>query len=147
MKFAHTVFSLTTTKQFDFVDATEDVRKFAEESGVRNGLVNVQILHTSAALVLNENEPLLLEDFQSSLERMAPNHEPYRHDDFSVRTVNMCDDECDNGHAHCKAIRLLSTITLNMIDGRVQLGQWQRILFLELDRSRDRKYQVVVMGK
>ena len=127
---------------------TDDVCKMVLDSGVKLGLVNVQSMHTTAAVLVNENEPLLHEDFKRHLDEMLPvDHTEYRHDDFSVRTVNMCDDECANGHAHCKALHLPTSVTLNIVDGEVQLGRWQRIFFIELDRSRARQMQVLVLGE
>ena len=138
---------MQTKGVFDFIDITEDVRSFVESSGIVNGLVNVQTMHTTAMIILNENEPLLLEDIKKNLERMAPVDAGYNHDNFEIRTVNMCTDECDNGHSHCKAIYLPPNITLNLIDRKLQLGQWQNILFVELDRSRPREYQIQVIGE
>jgi len=147
MKTANTTLSYQTKGLFDFIDLTEEIKKFVSESSIKNGLVNVQILHTSAALIFNENEPLLLEDIKANLEKIAPKDADYGHDDFDRRTVNVCDNECVNGHSHCKAIRLPSTITLNLIKGKLQLGQWQRIMLAELDSSRPRKIQVQVIGE
>jgi thiamine phosphate synthase YjbQ (UPF0047 family) len=81
------------------------------------------------------------------LERIASKDIRYKHDDFSIRTVNVCDGECANGHAHCKAAHLSANATLNVVGGRLQLGQWQRILFIELDRSRPRQVQLLVLGE
>jgi len=139
-------FSYHTKKCFDFIDVTEDIKKAVEESNIKNGLVNIQILHTSASLIVNENEPLLLEDIASSLEKMAPSNLEYKHDDFSIRTVNVCAGECKNGHSHCKAILLLPSVTLNLIDKKVQFGRWQRVMLVELDRARPREIQVQVIG-
>jgi len=147
MKTAYKTFFYQTEELFDFVDATEEIKKFVKESGIQNGLVNIQIMHTSAALIVNEHEPLLLEDMKRNLEATASNKLKYQHDDFSVRTVNLCDDECKNGHSHCKAIHLLPSVTLNLIKGELQLGEWQRIMLVELDGSRPRKIQVVIVGE
>ncbi len=147
MKTANKTVSKQTKGVFDFSDITEDVKSFVEDSGIKNGLVNVQTMHTTAMIILNENEPLLLEDIIKNLERIAPADAGYRHDNFEIRTVNMCDDECDNGHSHCKAIYLTPNVTINLIDGKLQIGQWQNILFVELDRSRPRKYQIQVIGE
>jgi secondary thiamine-phosphate synthase enzyme len=147
MKIANKTLEYQTKAEFDFIDITEAVQNFIRESQIKNGLVNIQILHTSAALLLNENEPLLLEDIKENLERTAPKSASYRHDDFDRRTVNVCAGECVNGHSHCKAIHLLSNITLNLVEGRLQLGQWQRIFLVELDRSRPRRVQIQVIGQ
>lgn len=136
-----------TKGEFDFLDITDIVKDFVKESQIKNGLINIQTLHTTCALMLNENEPLLLEDLKKSLEHIAPKKLTYGHDNFKVRTVNVCTDECANGHAHCKAIHLPVNITINLIDGQVQLGQWQSIFFVELDRPRPRKYQLQIIGE
>lgn len=147
MKTAHKTIEYSTKGLFDFIDITDEVKAFLEESEIKNGLINIQTLHTTAALILNENEPLLIEDIKAHLERIAPNTLKYNHDDFARRTVNICDDECINGHSHCKAIHLPVNITLNLIDGTLQLGQWQRVLFVELDKARKRKVQIQIMGE
>jgi len=147
MKTANKTVSIQTKSTLDFTDITEDVKRFVENSAITDGLVNIQTLHTTAMIILNENEPLLLEDIKRNLERTAPSDAKYNHDNFEMRTVNMCDDECNNGHSHCKALHLTPSITLNLINGELQLGQWQNILFVELDRPRSRKYQIQVIGE
>ncbi|MFO7807677.1 MAG: secondary thiamine-phosphate synthase enzyme YjbQ [Candidatus Moraniibacteriota bacterium] len=135
-----------SSEVYDFMDVTEKVKKFVQQSGVENGIVNVQTFHTTTAILLNEKESGLLEDIKKSLDRLVPSDIYYQHDDFDVRTENICDDECRNGHSHCKAVRLPSSHTLNVVGGEMQLGTWQRLLFFELDRARVRKMQVMVMG-
>src|SRR3989338_835060 len=136
-----------TKGEFDFIDITDEVKKFANECGIKNGLVNVQSLHTTAAVILNENEPLLIEDLKENLKKIAPKNYPYKHNDFTIRTVNMCVGECANGHSHCQAIYLTPNVVLNLIEGQIQFGQWQRIFFVELDRSRPRKVQILAIGE
>lgn len=136
-----------TKGEFDFMDLTDEVKKIVKESRIKNGLVNLQTLHTTATVLLNENEPLLLEDFKRHLENLSPKTLEYKHDNFNIRTVNVCSDECANGHAHCKALLLPVNITLNLIKSEIQLGQWQKILFVELDRPRARKLQIQVIGE
>ena len=147
MKTKHKTLRYQTKELFDFIDLTNEIKSFIEESGVKNGLVNIQILHTSSALIVNENEPLLKEDIKRNLEKTASNKLKYKHDDFSIRIVNLCDNECKNGHSHCKAIHLLPSTTLNLIDGELQLGQWQKIMLIELDCSRPRKVQIQILGE
>jgi len=138
---------INSKEQFDIIDLTDKIKSFVKEGGIKDGLVNIQTLHTSAAILVQENEPLLLEDIKKSLERIAPQDINYNHDDFSRRTVNMCDDECRNGHSHCKAVSLPTSVTLNLIDNKLQLGTWQRVMFIELDRARSRKVQIQVLGE
>lgn len=146
MKTANKTLEYQTKCELDFIDITDEVKKFVAECGIKNGFVNIQTLHTTCAVILNENEPLLIEDMKNNLNSIAAKGIKYNHDDFDRRTVNMCNDECKNGQAHCKAIYLPVNITLNLFEGKIQLGQWQRIFFLELDHSRPRKVQVQVMG-
>lgn len=138
--------SLQTKQEFDFVDITEAVQALAKESQIKNGLLNIQTLHTTCPLLLNENEPLLLDDFKKHLAGLSPKNLAYSHNDFTIRTVNVCRDECENGHSHCLALHLPSNLTLNLIDGKIQLGQWQKIFTIELDRPRARKIQVQIIG-
>ena len=147
MRSADKTIELQTKREYDFIDLTDEVKAFVKEGGIKEGFVNVQTMHTTGAVILNENEPLLLEDMKRHLEALSPKMQKYSHDNFEIRTVNMCDDECANGHSHCKAMLLPANITLNLIGGELQLGQWQRILFLELDKSRPRKVQIHIIGE
>ncbi|MFA5355569.1 MAG: secondary thiamine-phosphate synthase enzyme YjbQ [Candidatus Paceibacterota bacterium] len=136
-----------TQGDLDFVDLTGEVSEFVKSSGVKEGLINIQSMHTSAALIVNENEPLLIEDIKDNLRRTAPKEASYNHDNMKIRTVNVCDNECINGHSHCQAIHLLVSATLNIIQGEIQLGRWQRIFFVELDQKRPRKVQLQIIGE
>lgn len=147
MKIKNKTFEYKTKKEADFIDITERVEKFISESKIKDGLVNIQSLHTTMAVIVNENEPLLIKDMEPFLENIAPKKCDYNHDNFEIRTVNMCDDECTNGHSHCKAIVLPTSVTMNLIGGKLQLGQWQRIFIRELDRSRPRKVQIQIIGE
>jgi secondary thiamine-phosphate synthase enzyme len=80
------------------------------------------------------------------LERLSGADAPYGHNDFTIRTVNMHADECANGHAHCQHLLLSSSQSVPLADGQLDLGEWQRIFFLELDRPRDRQLVVQVFG-
>lgn len=142
----HRVLRYETGSEHQFVDLTDEVAECVAASGVQNGMVNVQTTHTTAAIIVNEHEPLLLDDMRSTLERAAPRAIPYRHDDFSVRTVNLSPGEPANGHAHCQALFLRTAETLNVLEGRIQLGRWQRIFLIELDHARDRSVSVMVVG-
>jgi secondary thiamine-phosphate synthase enzyme len=147
MKILNKEIEFKTKEIFEFIDITDEIEKFAKESGIKNGIINVFIMHTSAALIANENEPLLIEDFKKSLEKTASKNENYKHDNMEIRTVNVCKDECINGHSHCKAIYLLANVVLNLIEDKLQLGQWQRIMAVELDRPRQRKIQIQIIGE
>jgi secondary thiamine-phosphate synthase enzyme len=147
LKVYHERISFETEACLQFIDVTRLVNELVERSGVRNGLANIQTRHTTTAIMINENEPLLIQDMKKRLQAVAPHDASYRHDDFEIRKVNMCPDEEKNGHSHCKAMFLKTSEALNIVDGVVQLGQWQRVFFIELDRPRKRAISVVVIGQ
>ena len=130
----------------DFHDITDDVASIVADSGVRFGQVTVYSQHTTAAIRINENEPLLLRDMARTLRQLAPSDAYYEHNDFGRRTVNMNEDECANGHAHCQHLFLASSETIPVIDGRPALGTYQRVFFIELDHPRIRQVLVTVIG-
>jgi secondary thiamine-phosphate synthase enzyme len=143
----HTRIRITTDHPTQFIDLTNDLEALIAESGIQAGFVNVQTLHTTTAIVVNELEPLLLSDFAALLENAAPRDADYRHDDPTVRTVNLTPDERINGHAHCRALLLAPSACLNVIDGKLQLGRWQRVFLAELDGPRPREISVLLLGE
>jgi len=147
MKLQSKTLKFQTKGEFDFIDFTSEVEDFIRETGMQNGLVNIQTLHTTCPIFLNENEPLLLEDFKNHLRRLSPKDLDYNHNDFTRRTINMCDNECKNGHSHCLALNLPVNLTLNLIGGQIQLGKWQRIFLVELDHARPREVQIQILGE
>ena len=120
----------------EFIDITNDVAEYVKESGILNGFALVFSRHTTAAITIQENEPLLLGDMANMLERLSPRKADYRHNDFSVRTVNMHEDECPNGHSHCQHLVLGTSETLPVVDGDMVLGQFQRVFAVELDAEK-----------
>jgi secondary thiamine-phosphate synthase enzyme len=135
-----------TTAAPEFIDITDEVQRIVADSGVRFGQATVFSCHTTAAIRVNENEPLLLQDMGRILHEIAPLHADYEHNDFTRRTVNMEEDECANGHAHCQHLFLSTSETVPVLEGRMTLGQWQRIFLVELDRPRERKVLVNIVG-
>jgi secondary thiamine-phosphate synthase enzyme len=143
----HHQLRLRTEEYLQFIDLTEQIISLTQASGISQGFVNIQTRHTTTAIIVNEHEPLLLEDLKRTLEHLAPRTIAYRHDDFEVRTENLTPDEQPNGHAHCKALFLRSSETINIINGRLDLGRWQRIFFIELDCARERTVSVTLLGQ
>jgi secondary thiamine-phosphate synthase enzyme len=136
-----------TTQPTQFIDLTDRLDALVADAGLRFGILNVQTLHTTTAIVVNEHEPLLLADFQSLLEAAAPADGVYQHDDVRARTVNLTDSERPNGHAHCRALLLPPSACLNVVGGRLLLGRWQRVFLVELDGPREREISVLIFGE
>lgn len=147
MKILNKIIELKTKSTLEFIDVTDKIQNILKKAKVKQGIINIQSLHTTMAVIVNENEPLLIGDIKKTLERIASQSSEYQHDDFTIRTVNMCDGECQNGHSHCKAICLATSQILNILNSQLQLGQWQRIFAVELDRSRPRKIALQIMGE
>lgn len=147
MKIKNHIISLATKATLEFIDITDEILSAIKKCGIRNGIVNIQSLHTTMAIIVNEAEPLLIGDMKKMLERMAPETIKYDHDNFEIRTVNMCDGECQNGHSHCKALLLSPSQLLNIVDEKLQFGRWQRVFALELDRARPRQIALQIIGE
>ena len=143
----HTRMHLATCHPTEFIDVTDQLQGFVADCGLRVGIINVQTLHTTTGIVVNEHEPLLLGDFQALLEETAPGDGRYRHDDAALRVVNLTEQERANGHAHCRALLLPSSASLNVSRGRLVLGRWQRVFFVELDGPRERDVSLLVYGE
>ena len=146
LKVATDLVHLRSEGHLQFIDITELVRERVRRSGVSNGFVNIQSRHTTAAIIINENEPLLLDDLEEILVTLAPQDRPYRHNDLEARLQPIPPDERPNGHSHARAAYLGTSETVNIIGGELQLGRWQTIFLVELDGIRTRAVSIVVMG-
>lgn len=143
--YRHRKIRIATERPTAFIDITDHVAALVAEAEIEVGFVNIHSLHTTTAIVVNEHEPLLLDDFRSLLERIAPLGGSYQHD-VGVRAVDPVPDERRNGHSHCRALLLGASVCLNVADRRLQLGRWQRIFLAELDGPRTREVSILVVG-
>jgi len=142
----HGLISITSVRTTEFIDITDRIKALVDSSGISLGIVNVQALHTTTAIVINEHEPLLLTDFETTLNNTAPIDAVYSHDDPDRRCVNLTPNERTNGHSHCRALLLGASACVNVVDGRLMLGRWQRLFFVELDGPRERAVSTMVLG-
>ncbi len=140
------IIRIRTNEQLQFVDLTDRLTSIVSQSGVTHGVINIQTRHTTTGIVINEHEPLLLSDMKLLLERLVPENENYEHDNFEIRTTNLTPDERRNGYAHCRALFLRASESLNIVDRKMHLGIWQRIFLLELDGPREREVSVMILG-
>ena len=140
---------LRTTGGFAIRDITEEVTDAVRESGVVDGIACVYSPHTTCCVRVNEFESGFLEDFANLLKRLVPSETYYAHDDWDRRTENICEEDMDfgNGHSHCMAM-LLGTAGSRSPCARASsaLARGSAVLFLELDRERDRRWIVQVVG-
>lgn len=147
LKILHDRLAIKTLCEFDVIDITDEVQSMVKTSGVKEGYALVYSPHTTCALVLNEKESGLLADLSGILSRLVPPAKGYLHDDFDVRTENMHPEETRNAHAHLRQLLAAkSSEYIPVSKGCLQLGRWQRIMFVEFDCARDREALIQVCG-
>ena len=141
----HIVLPVATRQAMEFVDVTARLQQAVTESLVVEGVLMVQSRHTTAGLLINEDEPLLIEDLTELFERLVPSYLTFRHDDFHRR--NLSSAERVNGHAHCRAALLRTSEYLAITSGTLSLGRWQRVFFVDFDGGQQRELWLTVMGR
>jgi secondary thiamine-phosphate synthase enzyme len=138
-----------TASGLEVRDITDDVADAVAESGVTEGIACVYSPHTTCCIRVNEFDEHLVEQFTGLLAKIVPSDTYYAHDDWDRRTENICPEDQDfgNGHSHCMAMLLgAAGESIPIRDGELQLGTFQRVMFIELDRERDRRWIVQVVG-
>jgi secondary thiamine-phosphate synthase enzyme len=130
---------IATRGQGDAHDVTKLVNAAIARSAIRNGLVTVAVVGSTAGLTTIEFEPGAVADFNALLERLAPRTGQYQHH------LQWGDD---NGSSHVRAALIGPSVTLPVIAGKTALGTWQQITLVELDtRARDREIIIQVLGE
>jgi secondary thiamine-phosphate synthase enzyme len=128
--------AFSTSQQREIVDLTDEVLEAARESGIRDGLLVVQLPHATAALVLNEGEEGLKRDLLEKLDDLVPVRGGYHHDRID-----------DNAHAHLKSALIGTSAVLPIADGHIVRGTWQNFLIVEQDGPRRRRLTVFAIGE
>jgi len=122
-----------TSGELDFIDITRDARDVVSNSRVRNGVLTLFVPGATAAIVVNENESNILEDFKEAISNLAPSSGNYRHG--------------DNARSHIRAMILGPSEVIPVRDGSLEIGTWQSIFLVELDvRPRNRDISARVVG-
>jgi secondary thiamine-phosphate synthase enzyme len=144
-----TTIEVTPAGRYEFSDLTDDLKRAIKDSGVTEGMAVAFCAHTTCALLINEWEDGAMEDFRRHVTDLVP-HEGvyYAHDDFDRRTQNMNEEERKNGHAHVKAMLLSATShAIPVVAGEPAFGQWQRLIFFEMDEPKTRTITFQVLGE
>lgn len=135
---------LDTDQKFAVYDLTEDIKSYVRRNLIKTGNIIVYVKHTTAAITINEYEVGLLEDMKMLFTTLTTGLD-YRHDDFVLRSVDK--NENVNGPAHMQAMILGSNQSILIVNGRLDLGRWQHILFVELDGPRkNREVSLQIIG-
>ena len=131
---AHNDFKLNTNKKFQIIDITS---KINELTAIEEGIVNIFSKHSTSAIVVNENEKGLLDDFEFMLENLIDDKYSWQHDRID-----------NNATSHLKSFLLSSSETLPVKNSKLDLGTWQSVFFVELDGPRSsRTVNLTFIGK
>ncbi len=127
-------YTFSTRGAIEFIDLTDKVQEAVADSSIKSGVVHVFAPHATGILILTENDYGLLNDIKAFLEEIVPKQGNYQHP--------------SNAHAHLRSVLLPPDKTLPVIDGHVEFGTWQSLLFVETDvYPRKRTIIIQVMGE
>ncbi len=130
--------SFSLPAEFGHRDVTAELEGLVGDSGIRTGVVVVQLVGSTGAITTIEYEPGVLEDLRRALDLIAPANEDYAH---NARWGD------GNGFSHVRSALLKTSLAIPVVDGRPVLGTWQQVVVLNLDnRSRKREVVAVVTG-
>lgn len=141
MKILRTRIELETVEPIQILDMTGQVRDWLKTTFIREGLLTVTSLHTTARVNVNEREPQLQKDMVTWLKRCVPRDGDWLHNLVAV-------DGRDNAHSHILGLLMNSSESIAVADGEMILGSWQAIFFVELDGPRERRgLELQIMGE
>jgi len=132
MRYITQAVSFSTEHPIQIIDITQKVKDHAMQSGVANGLVTLISNHTTAYININEKEEMLLKDMTTYLKRLVPRDGDYLHN------LNPIDGR-DNAHSHLMGLFMNSSESIPLSEGKLMLGQWQSVFFIELDGPREKR--------
>ena len=136
MSGASEIFEVETEAPQVSLDITDRVRELVAKAGVERGLCQVMVLHSTAAVVVNETaDPNIGRDVIGAFEAVFPTRNDWLHDRID-----------DNAHAHVKASVLGASELLPIVDGELVLGKWQALWLFEFDGPRTRRVMVHVLA-
>lgn len=130
-----------TSERMQLVNVTDRVNEIVRKSGIKNGIVHLQTLHTTTAVFLNEWQEALLEDVKRFLDEVVERDRYYRHND-----PQHSDCERGNADSHLRGMVMGQALSLQVRNAKVLLGTWQSIIFAEFDGPRNRTLAVQVSG-
>jgi secondary thiamine-phosphate synthase enzyme len=130
--------SIRLAAEFGHADITPELNKLVSQSGLRSGVLTVQMLGSTGAVTTIEYESGALKDLRRALDTLAPGDAEYDH---NARWGD------GNGFSHVRSALLKTSLSLPIVDGELALGTWQQVVAINLDnRARERELVAVVMG-
>lgn len=140
-KMFHRVLDWITSDRMQLINVTDRINDIVRKSGIRDGLVHLQSLHTTTAVFINEWQDALLHDVRSFLEDMVSRERGWRHND-----PEFSDCERRNADSHLRGMMMGQSLILQVRNSAVLLGTWQSIILAEFDGPRSRSMSVQVSG-
>ncbi len=132
-----TYLTLRTEKKVEIVRITDKVAQAVTESGVKEGLVLINPMHITAAVVVNDNESGLHKDYIHVLEKLVPYNADYRHNDTGE----------DNAAAHIWRQFMGHQAMMAISGGKLDLGTWEQIFYFEFDGRRNKRILIKIIGE
>lgn len=127
-----------------FTVITPIVNSVIDKSGIKDGICLIHTYHTTGNIKILENELLLKQDMMMFLERVAPKTSYYAHNDIANR--NVPPDERLNGHSHIWSLMFTNQETIPIVDGRLDLGTWQSLFFIDTDLGKQgRRFGITIL--
>ena len=132
-----------STKEFELIKITDDVREIVANSKIKNGLVFVILSHTTAGIMINESLPCLERDIEDTMEELIPLHKDYAHSHFlpSYGAIG------GNAPGHLKSMLVGNHCVVPIVDGKMVMGMAQDICFAEFDGVQLRTIYVEIIGE
>jgi secondary thiamine-phosphate synthase enzyme len=127
----HTI-KVQTTKPIEIIDITADITAALAATKLNSGQITVISRHTTAFININEKEERLLEDMETFLKRFVPKDGNYLHNISPI-------DGRHNAHSHLMGLFMNSSETIPFAEGKMLLGEWQSVFFVELDGPRNQR--------
>lgn len=140
-KVASATLNLATKERVELRLITKEISSLVAETPIRDGIVQISSLHTTAGIMLNETQDALHEDMIGLFEQIAPAGVYYKHND-----PKLSDCARRNADAHLRSIIVGHNLTIPIENGKMKLGAWQQVFFTEFDGPNNRKIHVQVMG-
>ncbi len=135
--------SIQTRSSFSCHAITAQIESILLCSTQLEGVICASGMHTTTALIVNELEERLILDLEKWLKELAPPLQGYKHDDLHLRD-NVPEDEPKNAHAHMQALLLGNDVSVPFKNGKLQLGQYQDVILVELDGPRKRNVVISI---
>jgi len=137
MKMFQKAISVQTHEPNEFINITSEIQNVVSESKIKNGMVFANSLHDTASIIIQEDDSTIYEDMFNMFERILPLKVKYSHDY----------EENVNATAHQKCSLLGTSVNLPLENGKIVLGTWQQIIFIEFLEPRQRKVVVTIIGE